>query len=332
MRSNAELTYITPLLPGKVEEWDELRDAAAATVQGMGPDDIPDLGQVRAIMGRVSVLDNPRLERARYMGLGFMAGALEAYLEEEENTVDTIELAAELVKERHQERYGQQDRTGLRLSDFTGDAMRLAFESAVLDASSNLPIELRLLADSLHLASLRRKSDMSRQGKLPTFQHVRTLELGARLAGNVAPAASTNLVRRALVGSYAFRHQISTAAVVRRDPFISQIKGEKGIRRIDVLKLGANMARLRFDEINDPDIVEPRITRTPAGEYDFDSSYFRTLPAPPKALDLCGEEDIRLLHTERIGCPALYVPHLLERVLAMIPEIAISADVKIRHT
>jgi hypothetical protein len=130
--------------------------------------------------------------------------------------------------------------------------------------------------------------------------------------------------------AYAIRLGISTAAVLEMDPQIRQIKGVKAFGKIDMLQLGAYMARLRLDEINDPSITETHISRTPSGVFSFDHSFFNTDPRPPKKIIAATEDDVRVIHSERIGCPALYVPRMLRLILSIIPEIALLADAEIR--
>lgn len=320
----------TPLMPGSVEGWNELRSLTAETVGGVALGMLPELEHVRTVVGAVSELDNEQLERARYYSLGHLIGSLETHLANDENRTQATKLAAALLTEAHQDVYGKHDKSGLHLREFTGDNINLAFIDATQTAVESLPLDIRVLADSLHLVSNRRKVPPSDQGKLPRLDDAQALLLSTYHVGRTAPVSSTNLFRRALLDAYAVRLGTSTAEAYRQNPLIRQIKSANSLRKIDMLQVGAYLARLRLDEINDPSITETHLSRTPAGVYSFDHSIFSTDPQPPKPVVRSIITDVNVIHAERIGCPALYVPRMLRRILSIIPEAAILADAEIR--
>ena len=333
MRALAEAQLVgefAPIMPGGVPEWDELYTFAADVVRDVEVDEYPEQHHVHAVVDAVSTLNNEQLERARYLALGYMIGSLALYLSEDDNQSQMTNLAAALLVEKHQEVHGTRDRSGLHLAEFKGDTMHLAFLDATQTAVERLPLEMRLMAESLQLVSTRRRSLPSEQAKLPSLKEAQGLLMSQLHVGRVAPVASTNLYRRALMDAYAMRLGISTADVRRQNPLLRQIKGVKAMEKIDMLHLGAYLARLRLDEINDPEITETHISRTPAGVYGFDHKFFRTDPSPPKSIVACAKDDVRVIHNERIGCPALYVRRMLRRILSIIPEVALLADAEIR--
>lgn len=324
------MAEFAPIMPGRIEGWDELRGFTIETIGSLALGDYPENDQIRAVVDAVSTLDNEQLEHARYYSLGHLIGALEAHLANDDNRDRATELAGALLTEAHQDAYGKRDSSGLHLSEFTGANMHLALLDATQIAAESLPLDIRLMADSLHLVSMRRKTPPSEQAKLPGVRDIRALNLAILHVGTTAPVASTNLYRRALMDAYAIRKGISTADVRRQNPLIRKIKGVQAMRNIDMLQFGSYLARLRLDEINEPEITEEHISRTPTGVYSFDHSLFNSDPKPPKPITRSCKDEVNVIHAERIGCPALYVPRMIRRILSIIPEVALLADAEIR--
>jgi hypothetical protein len=319
-------------MPGHIDGWDDLLRFSADILASDQTSQYPSREQVDAVMAMVDRVPDEPLERARYYSLGHIVCAFSDHISIPENATELISLGGALLQEAHQEERGKGDRDGLRLNELTGKNMELAFTSASQDAGEELPRELILAADCLHLANLRRTCCAADKSKLPTNEDVRALKLSVFHVGLAAPATATNLFRRALMDAYAFRKGTSSAAVVNMNPLIRQVKGEKGMRNIDMLRVAAYLAKLRLDELNVSSVVEPHISRTPLGKYDFDHTYLKTKPRPlrkpwPEEAGL----KFKVIHESRIGCPALYVPRIIRSVLSIIPEIAIAADSEIRE-
>jgi hypothetical protein len=314
-----------------IPEWLEMERYAVQVVGRATASDRVEAGQVNEVLAAVSGLDNKTLEHLRYYGLGEVICALATHVSEPTIWAQAIVGSAECLVDAHFDKNGDDDIGGLRLMDVEGVAMRDPWVEAAQRAKTSVPAGNLLLTDCLQLVSLRRRAALMAKcpNALPGVAEAIKLEVSTEAVGTSSLLNASDLVRAYLGHLYGVRFDLDPQRVAKENPLIRNIKSEKGLRNMKLLRAGMYIAKLRIDEAQRGEVVE-MCTRPGLNGLEFDIQAVPDNP-PPIQNELATTVTEVLLHDERLGCPAVQCGPVIEKILGAMPDIILRADAEIKQ-
>jgi hypothetical protein len=218
--------------------------------------------------------------------------------------------------------------------DYIGRAGGLtsSFYSLSLDTLRQLSPPERLLAETVALAAMHRRSDYG-AGRERSSEYLRRA-IGRETHPTAKSLAALRISLNALGGAAIVLRKALQARGgpdLPSDAFVTDAMTYDELRSLRLRKFATNCARLRADELSKASSVPPGpdqiITVDSAGELHVDFEYLHSEP-PGIMPDSQGLYAVS--RRERLECPALQAK-LIPLVLPMLVEIVIGADEQIKQ-
>ena len=316
---------VTPDLPAYRHrppiEWVELVDLAssqlASTDQTLTP------GIVDTVWAAAGELSNESVDDARYHALGVVKRGLARSLQEPGKRADVVEWASRNLADSWRV-YSRNPRE-LTLEDISSFSMHHPFVPLAQESVNELPLSEHLVADTLTVVARRRSVSLAHPilGVRLVADEVRDEILkGESTAENVARnavAGASNVLQTVLKKKREAAGYTADADDNEEPPSIREVMDGAPVNTLDWLHVAVVSATLRRDEFMAD--LGSYISFDEQGRAVFD----RKLLVRPAMLETPSDE-VGLLHTRRLKCPALSVDGLMSAVVGIVDDSVTEAQ------
>ena len=305
----------------KPPEWDGLIDIANGSIKP----DLPISEQLPALLDvwcEAGSMDAEQVEVNRYYGLGLVTCTFARACAGEEGRQRLVETAVQELIGLRRFNYAldrnitvQGLRTdGLYLGELSASPSFVPY-SFGRDTYNSLPLEERVVSNALESLPKPQISAHEDQRFQPL---VLDDEPAYRTVSDNAFAGATSVLRLALQRI----HKTKTGLwISKEDIFTTPVKAiadEETIAGLELTHAGATMADLRVDEML---LMGEILNSDAAGQLYPDRT---AIPKTPTLLS--PEMQSIVVHTQRLGCPALYIAGLIPLITTVLPEIVNEAQ------
>jgi hypothetical protein len=280
---------------------------------------------MQALYARVNSLDDPALDAHRYYAFGLVSQEMHRRLGEPGVRRSLVNEAARDMAATFLEKDELAEVPGLRTVDIpivsgvSTDSFNRHFVDLAARACDRLPEGVRLLTDTLEQIASERLAAVDHPESRTPDDYAGEYSIGsimedkpaAERVGVTTTSGPMVLVRHAVEARQSTAPCNSPAdAVMRSD----QLRGLR-LRKVGTLCAGLRVDEFsrRFDELTSFDST---------GRATFHRELVPAVPPP---------QPPGLLHSERLGCPALAAPGLIPGMLGMVPEIIENTQARIAH-
>ncbi len=310
-------------------EWQELSEFAHDQLAAQADPRVPEVDTILAVREAVDGLENDDLEKNRYYGLGNVVCNVYRKLADP-NTRETVvrEAGAELAD--YYRRDNLVPKNGeippFRADDLVIYPMHGAFLPVTRAASNALQSPVRLLTDTLTQAEKERQRllEYPHLADSGSEEAASLMDFGVRCIRQNKPAAEA-VAREVLTGTLITLERAVKAKSLAANPdvlnldVVNPVVTPEVIRATDIGPLAPRFAALRLDEFpaGGDDTIHPYIEVEPTGTLRFKRELVGPEPTPVDD----GIHSGPVLHSSRLGCPALNVPGMIPLVRELVPDI-----------
>lgn len=320
-------------LARKPSEWDSLLTTVESSIENEGA-----FGEesTRKTLVAVLTLDTESIEQNRYYGLGLVMCGIARAIHQPEQRAALIDNEAQLIAADHANQEPRRSDSRLHLSEIKRPGIHQV--GRIVEAESAMtelpPAEAWLIKSLMLGRGIRRiicdKENGLRPGEVVSqLDTVRLFELGERSTAKLIAQnllnASYVLTRSAIAYEIGSQQDLTSDEVLKNDPCLFDSLTEDKLKTIAVTRAALVGTGFRIDEFNDS--INEQLDYTP----ETSTLHVRraTLRRPPSPVERDDRGNWKSMHTGRLRCPALHVAGLIPTVVAMVPNILITADQKI---